>query len=363
MSTLVDAEVAGQKKGRKTAIVDTDVHILMPDNDTMLKYLPKQWHRHNRIVGSRGCIGSGYPRLHNMRRDAWPSSGGGPGTDLDFLRKQLLDEWEIDYGMLTPLMGAGGQLNLEYGAAMAQAVNDWQAEEWVAHEPRLKGSILTPYEDGELAEREIGRMADHPDFVQLLLSARTKCPLGHRKYWKMYEAAERYDLPVAVHFGGRGGGPITGAGWPSHYIEDHVGNSQTLQNQVASFVFEGIFERFPTLRIVIIECGFAWLPPLMWRLDECWRRLGEEVPHVQKPPSEYIREHIWISTQPMEEPPDPAYFDQLLEQMDMYDKIMFATDYPHWDFDAPDQALPSGLNFELRRAIMAENARKLYRLD
>lgn len=147
------------------------------------------------------------------------------------------------------------------------------------------------------------------------------------------------------------------------YIEDHTGVSQALQNHIASLVYEGVFERFPTLKIVMIEGGFAWLRPLMWRLDECWRRLGEEVPHVQRPPSEYVREHIWISTQPVEEPPDPAYFEQLLDQMDMNDRVMFATDYPHWDFDAPSQALPRGLNAGLREAIMSENARKLYRLD
>lgn len=363
MNTLVEPTAVELEHPRKTAIIDTDVHILMPDSQTMLRFLPQKWHRHHKIVGSRVYVGSGYPRLHNMRRDAFTPSGGQPGTELGFLQEQLLDEWEIDYGMLTPLMGAGGQLHLEYGAALAQAVNDWQAEDWVALEPRLRGSILVAYEDGDLAAQEIDRMGDHPKFVQVLLASRTRAPLGHRKYWKMYEAAERHDLPIAIHFGGRGGGPITGAGWPSHYIEDHIGASQAVQNQVASFVYEGIFERFPALKIVIIECGFAWLAPLMWRLDECWRRLGEEVPNVQRPPSEYIREHFWVSTQPVEEPPDPAYFEQLLEQIDMNDKVMFATDYPHWDFDAPNQALPAGLDVELRQAIMAENARNLYCLD
>ena len=65
----------------------------------------------------------------------------------------------------------------------------------------------------------------------------------------------------------------------------------------------------------------------------------------------------------MEEPPKAHYFRQLLDQMDMSDKLLFATDYPHWDFDSPTQALPSGLDQELRRAIMAENARKLYRFN
>ena len=65
----------------------------------------------------------------------------------------------------------------------------------------------------------------------------------------------------------------------------------------------------------------------------------------------------------MEEPPQPRYFRQLLEQMDTDDRMMFATDYPHWDFDSPESALPAGLALELKKKIMSENARGLYGLD
>ncbi len=365
-TTIVEPGVAGgRKRPIKLAVIDTDIHVAMPSPETVLQYLPKRWHRHHEMVGMRGHIGSAYPRIvpNAARHDAWPPTGGPPGSDLDFLREQLLDQWDLDYGIMTPLMGAGGQVNLEYGAALAAAYNDWQLEEWVEKEPRLRASVLVAYEDGELAAREIDRIGSHPGFLQVLLTVRTREPLGHRKYWKMYEAAERHDLPVAIHFGGAGGGPITGAGWPSHYIEDHGGMPQAFQPQVASYVFQGVFERFPTLKVVLIEGGFAWMPPLMWRLDRCWRRLGEEVPYLQRSPSQYVRDHFWMSTQPMEEPPKREYFDQLLSQMDMSEKLMFATDYPHWDFDSPRQALPSGLDRELREAIMAENARKLYGLS
>ena len=177
----------------------------------------------------------------------------------------------------------------------------------------------------------------------------------------MYEAAAHHGLPVGIHFGGANGWPITGAGWPSFYFEDHTGMPQAMQTQLISLVCEGVFERFPTLKIVLIEGGLAWLPPLMWRLDRAWQRLHEEVPHLQRPPSDYIRRHCWATTQPMEEPPKPAYFWHMLEQLDMNDRLMFATDYPHWDFDAPDQAFPVKLPSELKQKIMGENARSLYR--
>jgi uncharacterized protein len=354
-----------QSAPKKTAVVDCDIHNALPSEKTLHKYLSARWRRHLETIGLRGPYGSAYPRLYPnaARHDSWPPSGLPPGSDLDFLRTQLLDEWDMDFGILNCLFGVGGQLNLDFGAALASAVNDWQIAEWFEPEPRLLASLVLPYEDGELAAAEIDRLGSHPGVAQALLIARTAQPLGARKYWKMYEAAVRHDLPIGIHFGGAGGGPITGSGWPSFYIEDHGGMPQAFQAQVISLVYSGVFERFPTLKFVLIEGAFAWLPPLMWRMDRCWRRLGQEIPDVKRPPSEYVREHFWVTTQPVEEPPKREYFDQLLEQMDMNDRLMFATDYPHWDFDAPDRAIPSHLDPALRRAIMAGNAYKLYKLD
>ena len=79
-------------------------------------------------------------------------------------------------------------------------------------------------------------------------------------------------------------------------------------------------------------------------------------------PSEIIREHFRLSSQPMEEPEDPKQFLPLLEMLGSDDMLLFATDYPHWDFDAPDQAFPVRLPAALERKIMSENARAVYRL-
>jgi len=138
--------------------------------------------------------------------------------------------------------------------------------------------------------------------------------------------------------------------------------STAFQSQVTSLVVEGVFERFPTLRFVLIEGGFAWLAPLMWRLDDAYARLREEVPHLRRKPSEYLREHLWLTTQPMEEPDRPEQLAALLGDLDMDGRLMFATDYPHWDFDAPDQAIPPSLGSERLRAIRAGNANRLYGL-
>jgi hypothetical protein len=134
----------------------------------------------------------------------------------------------------------------------------------------------------------------------VLLLSRNVEPLGQRRYWPIYQAAEEAGLPVGVHAFGFRGNPITPSGWPSYYIEEMVGHSQCQQSALASLVLEGVFERFPKLKMVMIEAGFGWAPSLAWRLDKAWRRLRSEVPHVKRPPSEYIREQVWWTTQPME---------------------------------------------------------------
>ncbi|MBV7340292.1 amidohydrolase [Chloroflexi bacterium TSY] len=352
------------------SVIDCDIHNFdaygQPEfNDIIVRYLEKKWQRHHEMIGRRGHASGSYPRGYRnaARHDAWPPSGMPPGLDMKFVTQQLLNEWDMDYGILNPLAGPGGQLNVEYGAAYARAINDYQIAEWLEPEPRYRASMVVCEEDAELAAQEIHRLGDHDGFVQVLLLARTKEPLGRRKYWKIYEAAVEYNLPIGIHFGGSAGHPITAGGWPSYYIEDHGGMSQSFQAQVASLVCEGIFEHFPTLRIAIIEGGFAWLPSLAWRLDQSWSRLREEVPYLKRAPSEYIAEHFWFTTQPMEEPRQPHHFRQLLRQMNGSERLMFATDYPHWDFDSPARAVPLDLPREVRQKIMAENARDFYGLD
>lgn len=354
----------------RTPIIDCDIHNFdaygQPEfNDIIVRYLAKKWQRHHELIGRRGHATGTYPRGYRnaARADAWPPSGKPPGLDVEFVTHQLLDEWGIDYGILNPLAGPGGQLNTDYGAAYASAINDYQLAEWLEYDPRYRASLVVSENDGELAAQEIRRLGDHPGFVQVLLLARTKEPLGRRRYWKLYEAAVEQNLPMGIHFGGSAGNPITAGGWGSYYIEDHGGMAQAFQAQVASLVCEGVFEHFPTLRFALIEGGFAWLPSLAWRLDQSWSKLRAEVPYLQRKPSDYIANHFWFTTQPMEEPRHPQHFQQLLEQMNGSERLMFATDYPHWDFDSPVRALPSDLPRETRRKIMAENARAFYGLE
>ena len=62
----------------------------------------------------------------------------------------------------------------------------------------------------------------------------------------------------------------------------------------------------------------------------------------------------------MEEPENPQHLLQIIEMIGRDDFLMFATDYPHWDFDSPDRALPPVIDDQMRRGIMVDNAVSFY---
>jgi predicted TIM-barrel fold metal-dependent hydrolase len=191
---------------------------------------------------------------------------------------------------------------------------------------------------------------------------RTSEPLGRKRYWPIYQAAAEAGIPVAMHAFGYSGYAMTSSGAPSFYVEEVQEHATSCQALTASLLVEGVFERFPTLKVVLIECGFAWLPALGWRLDKHWKTLRDEVPHLKRAPSEYMREHIWVSTQPMEEPERPEDMLKTIEWIGP-ERIMFSTDYPHWDQDDPRYAFKVRLPDDWARLIYRENAQALYRLD
>jgi predicted TIM-barrel fold metal-dependent hydrolase len=346
-----------------TGIVDCDVHNEVDSLRDLYPYLPARWRTHIERFGTGRYSGASYPRFWGDRQDARPPSGRKAGSEVAVTGSHHLDTHGVAFAVLNPASPVGRLTNLDLDAALATAINDWQIAEWLDRDPRLRASMSIPFEDPPRAVAEIERRAGDGRFVQVMFGGRPHEPMGRRRYWPIYEACAAAGLQVASHAFGFGGNPITGTGWPSYYIEDHVGPAQSIQANAVSMAVEGVFERFPTLRLVSIENGFAWLPALLWRLDAAWEVYRDEVPHLPRRPSEYLREHLYMSTQPIEEPERPADFPRLLEHCpELADRLLFASDYPHWDGDSPEQALPPSVPRELRERIFAENARRLYRL-
>jgi uncharacterized protein len=368
MSSTVNLADTGTAAGLRPAaeLVDCDIHHTLPSQAALNPYLSQRWQRHHERYGLRQALETQYwvttTHVQAARVDAFPPSGLPPGADLDFMREQLLDQWGISFGVLnvTEVFQFSAQRG-EYGAALTSAINEFTAHHWLEPEPRLRAAIAVTADNAAAAVAEIECYAPDERFVQVLMTLRNEAPMGNRRYWPIYRAAAEAGLPVAVHVGGIAGHPPSGAGWFSYYFEMHAGHLQAFQAHTISLVLSGVFDEIPGLSIVFVEGGFSWAVPLSWRLDRMHVALGEEVPDLQRKPSEYMR-HFWFTTQPIEEPERPEQFHAMVGALGLGDRLLFATDYPHWDFDAPDQALPKGLSPSQKHDIFAGNAHRLYRL-
>jgi predicted TIM-barrel fold metal-dependent hydrolase len=169
---------------------------------------------------------------------------------------------------------------------------------------------------------------------------------------------------LAVHNGGDMWNNTTAqnaGGIPNTRFEFHALSMQASLFHLGSFIVHGVFEKFPRLNLVLVENGIAWLPWMLWTLDDAYADLRRESPWVKRLPSEYLREHLTLSTQPLEQTGRKEQLTELLEATGgVEDMLLFAADYPHWDTDDPAyiaRRLPAAWG----RKVFYENCRKTLR--
>ncbi len=358
-----DQGVAEQSASEsELSLIDCDIHQRWKDEDEFIQYLPEQYKRDGIVTPTLLYRNpGGFLRLDEVTDD-----GGKPGSDLQKIADDHLDEYDIDYAILTgnSWLNLGAVPNREYAAALADAYNQWLIEECLTVDDRFIGSIYAAPKNPEASAAQIREYGDHPQVKQVLMPGGSEDPYGRPRYWPIYEAAEEMDLAVGVHPFSEGHGvanPPTGAGHPNSYIEWHTLLGAYYMGQLASLVTEGVFVEYPDLRFAFLEGGYGWLPHFMWRLDKNWKGLRSQVPWLEKKPSEYIRENVWFASQPIEEPEQPEHHNQILEMMHADEILVFASDYPHWDGDSPTWGLPP-MDDDMERAIRYENAQELYDL-
>ena len=353
-------------------IVDCDVHATPRSPDEFASYIPEPWRSKGwpRAVyaansASLYAAPMGGKPLTSGRIDARPPGGGPPASDPAWLEKQLFAEAGVDVGIIMPLV-VRPMANPEHESAVCAAANNWLADTWLgrynAHE-RFRGALRICTAAPDLAAAEIDRWAGHPYFAEIMVNPYDATPLGHPQFDPIYRAASRAGLVIAIHVSRSPGMHLlTPVGFASYFAE-HQGVSYPLayMTHFISLLCEGVFERFPDLRVSVVEGGFTWLPPVMWKLDRLWETFRSEIPNVRRRPSEYLAEHVRFTTQPIDEPARLKDLDVIFDWYDYSRLLLFSTDYPHWDFDNPHTVL-SRFPAAIRERVAYRNALEFFRL-
>jgi predicted TIM-barrel fold metal-dependent hydrolase len=350
-------------------IVDCDIHLVPQSKDELLARMPEPWRSK---LGSRRANNSsgkeGYANYGTARRlDAIPASGRPAGSEPELVYDQLFRGSGVDLGVIVAEMRYTGDPAIN--AALATSFNRWQAETWLDEwnlDDRVFGSICVSHDDVPGAVRELETWAAHPQFKQILISNYSDRPLGSPQYEPLWEAASRHGLPVAMHNSAYAGGNIglSAVGRMQHWVDFHaIAFPLMYSAHLVSWITNGVFDRYPNMRVVFIEGGYLWHRPVVARLARHWDHFQQEVGVRKDDPVDYVRENVRFTSQPIEEYDDaPEDVARLLELAEASRTLVFSSDYPHYDYDEPRLVLPRGVSKETRRRVLCENARELYDL-
>jgi predicted TIM-barrel fold metal-dependent hydrolase len=220
-------------------------------------------------------------------------------------------------------------------AALANAYIDYMLDEVVDPDEGIYTMCILPYQLPEAAVELVDRVKDEKGISGfMMVTPGTEPPFGHERYEPIYEAIEKTGKPINFHSGGSGIDEAYLKGY-SKFIETHtLGFLFANMAQITSVVIQGIAEKFPDLDIIFQESGIAYVPSLGARLDAEYRKRPSEAPLLEKPPTSYLQE-FYYSTQPLEEPANLTYLEEVIKLCGGPEHLMYASDYPHWDFDPP----------------------------
>jgi predicted TIM-barrel fold metal-dependent hydrolase len=187
---------------------------------------------------------------------------------------------------------------------------------------------------------------------------------GHRQYDPIYEAAQEADLPVLMHsvtvihpvF------PFNTQGFETEFGRHICSHTFSIMANIVHMITTGVPVRYPDLRIAVTEAGISWVPFLMHKMDKEYIERRREVPFLEDKPSTYLKK-MYFATQPVEEPENLSDLVTMLNLYDGEDNTIFASDWPHHDFDHPSKVHQIPFTNEVRRKVFGENACRLFDID
>jgi len=270
-----------------------------------------------------------------------------------------MDEEGIDVAVLyaTAALGLYAFSDLDLSIACCRAYNDWLATYCSAAPDRLKATPALPLRSVPDALDEARRAITELGFVSITMP----CAVFERnpddvEHDPIFALAEELDVPVGFHAGG-----------PRFCYQRFVDSYATLHAlefafdvmfAAATIVCGGVLERFPRLRVLLLEAGAAWGPYLFERLDEHYEKRSDEMPHISKAPSEFLADGRLVVSCEGEQ-----HLPHALRGLGSH-SVVYASDYPHWDAEFPDTvrhiADRDDLTDAEKAAVLGENAARVY---
>jgi predicted TIM-barrel fold metal-dependent hydrolase len=249
---------------------------------------------------------------------------------------------------------------IQVEVAMAKAYNRWLCDKILDADPRIKSMLYLPFHDPEASYEIVKEFADRKGVIGFMVTSTHYKANYDNAYMKTYHMLEERNLPLGFH---------AAFTWTdqslqlcNRFIGVHaLGFTWCNMLHMTNWITNGMPERFPKLKTLWIESGLAWIPFLMQRLDHEFMLRPSEYPLLKKKPSDYMRD-MYYASQPMERE-DMIALECTFRMINAETQLMYASDYPHWDFDLPSTVwdLPF-LSEKAKHNILGGTAARMFKL-
>ena len=287
-------------------------------------------------------------------------------------RLAVMDRQGLDGCFLFPTLGVGMEEALADDppalVAAFQAFNRWLEDDWgYAYRERIFAAPMITLVDVEAAVTELTRVLDADARIVCIKGGPAHSPLGlispaDRRFDPFWGLVNESGVTVGIHSGDTGYGRYINDWEPFGDFEafkhsplrNVISSDRPPFDTMAAMVCQGLFDRFPHLRVATIESGADWVPILLKKLAKVY---GQMPSAFRSDPVEAFRQHVWVA---------PFYEDNLgvLKEVLGVDRLLFGSDWPH------AEGLPEPRDFALDlrrhhygeddiRTIMCNNGRAL----
>lgn len=349
-------------------VIDADAHYLEPI-DQLADYVDEPWRtRIKGVSASRllpRALGDRMLQGRITREDVDYGYGIGESSKEQVLK--IMQRLGVDATVLVAnrLANMGHVSVRDLVVALSNGYVDYMLDRVADPVRGIYVTALVPWQAPDEAAALVERVAAHPAVVGVcFMTSGPNPPLGDTRYNPIYESAQAHDLPIVFH-SAPGLTLVEGASYADGFqrlVESQaVGFIVSNVIQITSAVMQGLPERFPKLKFLFQECGIFWIPMIMQRLDEYYLMRREEAPLLKGLPSEYILDRFYFGTQPLESPRDPHHLEAVFDMINGHERLIFSTDYPHFDYDDPIVITRLAfLSQASKRKVLGENAMSVF---